>query len=134
MRIKLDENLGRRCIQELQTAGHDVVTVRDQGMAGASDSAVIGRCRDEQRVLLTLDLDFANPLVFDPRLHAGIAVLRLPRKLEPVDLYDAVATLIGALRTRSIAQKLWIVERARIREYQPEGDEIDPTEQATAPQ
>jgi len=33
--------------------------------------------------------------------------------------------LIGALATRTIAGKLWMVERARIREYQPEDDEID---------
>ena len=37
---------------------------------------VLETCRDEQRVLVTLELDFANPLTFDPRATAGVAVLR----------------------------------------------------------
>lgn len=51
----------------------------------------------------------------------GIAVLRLPRKPTPDDLYDAINTLIGGLSQKEITKKLWIVQRGRIREYQPEG-------------
>ena len=88
-------------------------------MAGATDVTVIQRCRDENRALVTLDLDFANPLVFDPQRYAGVAVLRLPHRPSPQDLFDVVETLVGALESRVITGKLWIVERARIREYQP---------------
>lgn len=34
MRVKLDENLGRRTIDVFVTAGHDVATVVDQGLVG----------------------------------------------------------------------------------------------------
>ena len=44
---------------------------------------VLETCRDEQRVLVTLELDFANPLTFDPRATAGVAVLRLSRNPSP---------------------------------------------------
>lgn len=37
----------------------------------------------ERSVDVTLDLDFANPLVFEPRRHSGIAVLRMPPKASP---------------------------------------------------
>ena len=123
MKVKLDENLGRRCVAELQAAGHDVATVAGEDLAGTWDARLIEICRAEERVLVTLDLDFGNPLIFEPR--RCIAVFRLPRKPTPTDLHTAVDTLIGALATRTIAGKLWMVERARIREYQPEDDEID---------
>ena len=126
MRLKLDEDLGGRCVAQLEIAGHDVATVIGQGMAGAPDTALIEHCREEARVLVTLDLDFANPLQFDPRRYSGLAVLRLPKRPSPQDLFDAVATLVGALRSRSIENKLWIVELGRIREYQPVDDDIDP--------
>lgn len=125
MKLKLDENLGHRCVAQLESSGHDVATVSAQHMAGAADSAVIEHCRQEDRVLVTLDLDFANPLRFNPRHHHGIAVLHLPNKPTPQDLFDAVATLIGALDIRTISRRLWIVELGRIREYQPADDDGD---------
>lgn len=69
---------------------------------------------------MTLDLDFSNPLNFDPTRYSGIAVLRLPNQASPQDLLDAILTLIGALNTENIQGKLWIVQRGRIRIYQPE--------------
>ena len=118
--IKLDENLGRRGAALLRDAGHDVATVFDQGLTSASDRALIQVCRAEHRVLVTLDMDFANPLVFKPADYAGIAVLRLPRRASRADLLDATRTLIGGLAQESISGKLWMVERGMIREYRPD--------------
>jgi len=79
-------------------------------------------CLHEGRGLVTLDLDFSNPLLFPPRKYAGIAVLRLPRKPEVYDLLDGVRTLISGLRGGSLLGKLWIVQRGRLREHQPEDE------------
>ena len=120
MRIKLDENFGRRCAEVLVAAGHEVTTVAEQGMAGAPDEDLIQVCADEGRCLLTLDLDFANPLRFEPKSHSGIAVVRLPSKPCRDDLVVAVQTFVAALLNEAIKQKLWIVETGRIRVYRPE--------------
>jgi predicted nuclease of predicted toxin-antitoxin system len=68
VKLKLDENLGRRCIEILAGAGHDVATVAQQGTSSADDRDLIDACRKEGRGLVTLDLDFSNPLVsgFEP--------------------------------------------------------------------
>jgi hypothetical protein len=121
MRLKLDENLGRMLVRLFQEAGHDVATVSGQHLNGVVDKDLIEFCRQEQRCLVSLDLDFSNPLVFKPSLYRGIAVLRLPRKPSYSDLIDGARTLILGLQTREIAGKLWVIQRGRIREHQEEG-------------
>lgn len=102
MRLKLDENLGRRCAFELEAAGHDVATVFGQGLVSIPDKQLVDVCRDEGRALVTLELDFNNPLVFNPSEYPGIAVLRIPRKPVHADLLGAIGTLVRALERRSL--------------------------------
>lgn len=120
MKIKLDENLGRRCADLLRKAGHDVATVPEQRLCSSSDRQLIDVCRDEARCLLTMDLDFGNPLRFQPANYPGIIVLRLPSRVEPEHLLRALVLLITHLGHAEVAGKLWIVEVDRVREYQPE--------------
>ena len=66
MKLKLDENLGRRARQLLVAAGHDVATVHEERLGSASDDEVIQVSRREERCLVTLDLEFGNPLRYRP--------------------------------------------------------------------
>jgi hypothetical protein len=95
--------------------------VPQQRLSGASDLQLIDVCRREGRCLVTLDLDFSNPLVFEPAEYGGIAVLRLPQRSMDTELWDACAVLINGLEAASIEEKLWIVQSGRIREYRPDG-------------
>ena len=120
MKIKLDENVPAECAEMVRAKGHDVTTVPEQNLCSTSDKELIALCRNEQRCLVTLDLDFGNPLLFRPQEYCGIAVLRLPSKPSPNDLYETIGTLISGLTREKIDGKLWIVERYRIREYRPD--------------
>ena len=51
MKIKLDENIGRRGVELLRLAGHDVMTVRDQNLQGARDGTLFDVCGVEDRDL-----------------------------------------------------------------------------------
>lgn len=120
MKLKLDENLGITGVERLRAAGHDASSVYEQRLASASDRTLIEVCRYESRALITLDLDFSNPLVYPPHEYAGIAVLRLHDPLTTSDILKAIDVLIAGLRDSSLQGKLWIVELGRIRVYQPE--------------
>jgi hypothetical protein len=86
------ENLGKSAAALFEAGGHDTQTVCGQGLSRAADREVIAACQAEQRCHVTLDLDFANPLLFDPALYAGIAVLRLPAKPSYEDLLQQCET------------------------------------------
>lgn len=120
MKLKVDENLGERAAQPLRRAGHDVATVPGRGLTGIDDEALIRTCRREERCLVTLDVEFGNPLLFNPADYPGIVVLRLPPRPGPGDLVEAVETLVSGLARESVTGKLWIVQRGQLREYRPE--------------
>jgi len=104
----------------IAAAGHDVASVADQGLEGSLDGDLLEYCRAEGRCLVTLDLDFANPLVFLPSRYPGIAVLRIPQKASATDLLMLIETLMEALKSEVLIGKLWIVEIGRIRVYEEE--------------
>jgi predicted nuclease of predicted toxin-antitoxin system len=59
LKFKVDENLPTEYASILRGAGFEADTVSDEKLSGASDSKLSERCCTEDRVLMTLDLDFA---------------------------------------------------------------------------
>ena len=114
MRVKLDENLPIQLKRLFTESGHDAATVVDEGLGGAPDTEIAAICIAEERVLITLDLDFADIRTYPPKAYAGIIVFRLPRAVRDAVL-DVGAVLIARLRESSPEGQLWIVEDSRIR-------------------
>jgi predicted nuclease of predicted toxin-antitoxin system len=118
MNIKLDENLGDiRISSRLKLAGHDVATVRQQGLTSAPDTELIEVCRQEGRCLVTLDRGFGNRIQYRPRDYAGIVLIRLPSNASFADRVIAIDTLILALENSDVERKLWIVNDGSVQEY-----------------
>ncbi|MBI4607959.1 MAG: DUF5615 family PIN-like protein [Candidatus Rokubacteria bacterium] len=122
MRIKLDENLGPRIAQIFRDAGHDIATVRDQSLEGIQDEALYERCRQEERCLVSLDLDFSNVLRFPPEPTAGLAVLRPTGRPTLATLNTLARQMVQALSTAPITGRLWIIELGRVRIHELPGE------------
>ncbi|HEY9675906.1 MAG TPA: DUF5615 family PIN-like protein [Waterburya sp.] len=125
MNLKLDENVDVRVVSLLRSAGHDVATVRGQGLSSAPDVDVIEVCRREGRCLVTLDRGFGNRMRFNPPDYAGIVVIRLPSRPTFADWREAIETLIQGLDVAEVEGKLWILQRGSIQEYRPIDEETE---------
>jgi len=114
MRFKVDENLPVQCVDQLREAGHDVLSVHDQRLTGAPDPRIAEVCAEERRVLLSLDLDFADIKTYPPSKNAGIVVFRL-RSQDAATLGKVVGRLLTLLPEESPVGRLWVVEEDKVR-------------------
>ena len=62
MKFKTNENLPLEASAVLRERGFDAETVWDEDLSGAEDRVIAARVKSQGRILLTLDLDFANTL------------------------------------------------------------------------
>jgi predicted nuclease of predicted toxin-antitoxin system len=118
VRFKLDENLDPQLAPLLAEGGHEADSVREEGLGGTTDEALYGTCRSEQRVLITLDLDFSDPLRFPPEGTGGIMVLG-PRRNTLALIRETLVAALPALKRERLEGALWIVEPGRIRAHTP---------------
>lgn len=118
MKLKLDENLGGTALQYLENAGCNVSTVRLQNLCGTTDRNLIDVCTAEGRCLVTLDLDFSNPIQFPPEKYGGIIVLRLPKQPSGEDIINCLKTLIAAVPLGTALEgTLRVISKGKVREY-----------------
>lgn len=71
MRFLLDENVPAQLGTFLSGAGHDVPRVP----SGIQNGQVLKLSHEQSRILITLDPDFANRLLYPPSQHSGIVIL-----------------------------------------------------------
>ncbi|HEX3128020.1 MAG TPA: DUF5615 family PIN-like protein [Thermoanaerobaculia bacterium] len=114
MKFKIDENMPKEVAEMLRSAGHDAVSVLDQDLGGWADPGIAEVCRSEGRVVVTLDVGFADMRSFPPQDYAGLIVLRLKRQDKP-SILKAFSRAMRLLPLEPVAQALWIVEKDRVR-------------------
>lgn len=117
MKVKLDENLGSLGAEFLRAHEFDVLTVAEQGLRSAPDDRILQVCLSEDRCLVTLDMEFSNPLRHRPAEYAGIVVIRIPGRLRVAVLERALALVVEACRVSDVNGRLWIAEADRLREH-----------------
>jgi predicted nuclease of predicted toxin-antitoxin system len=85
-----------------------------RALSRATDEILADHARREARVLVTLDLGFANIRNYPPDQHAGIVVLR-PTKQDKATVLSLLRRVFPVLQERSRVGELWIAQRDRIR-------------------
>jgi len=114
MKFKVDENLPTELSDILTLARHDAATVPGQGLQGTLDRPLSEVCQQEDRILVTLDLGFADIRAYPPEKFPGLIVLRVGRqdKRHVIRVFQQVISLLDK---ESPQNALWIVEESRVR-------------------
>jgi predicted nuclease of predicted toxin-antitoxin system len=114
MKFKLDENLSPTLSDLFSAAGHEAHSVVAQRLGGKPDAQVADVCRQENRALISFDLDFANIRTYPPSQFSGLVVLRLSNQSHPA-AEPAIRRMLAIMPDTRLAGWLWIVEDHQIR-------------------
>lgn len=114
MKLKLDENLSRHLKRILSDLQHDVSTAEEEGLRSKPDSVLAAAARFENRVLLTLDVEFGNLTKYPPGEHPGIILFR-PRSLGPLTVNKFIEEFFRQTEVESLEGCLVVVDPSRTR-------------------
>jgi predicted nuclease of predicted toxin-antitoxin system len=114
-RFLVDEDLPRSLARILQEAGFEAQDVRDVGLRGRNDDAVLDHARKNKQVLLTGDLGFGNLLRFPLGSHEGIFIVHYPNQVSNALITDTIIANLRALAEDEIRGGLAILEPGKLR-------------------
>ncbi|MDD5089677.1 MAG: DUF5615 family PIN-like protein [Candidatus Wallbacteria bacterium] len=115
MKFKLDENFWTGALALFRSHGYETDTVHSENISGCTDAELFEKCVNEQRCLVTMDLDFSDIIRFPPDKSNGIVVFRLPQPFTCAGMEDLIAGFLEHVKSEPVRTKLWIVEPGRIR-------------------
>jgi hypothetical protein len=114
MKIKLDQNLSRYLRGDLTALNHDVDTVLEQGLSGATDPKVLKAATSHDRILFTLDNDFLDLKRYPLDSHSGVAVFR-PLRQGVLAVAEFVRAFVRSADLKKYSRRTTVVERRRAR-------------------
>lgn len=114
MKFFLDENLSPQHAAELRSNGHDVYSVAEVGLSGAKDEQILQFAIENQRVLITLDADFAHILRFPPAHTPGVLRLKVHPPTEE-GIRQTLQRALSLLVNTDLAGCLAVVDENKIR-------------------
>jgi predicted nuclease of predicted toxin-antitoxin system len=85
MKFLADMGISPKTVRYLQSLGHDAVHLHAEGLDRLPDSSILQKARDEQRVLLTHDLDFGELIAASEASTPSIVIFRL-RNMRPTQV------------------------------------------------
>jgi predicted nuclease of predicted toxin-antitoxin system len=98
----------------LREQGHDAVAVLEIGLSGQPDEKIRDYAIAEDRVLLTLDADFANILRFPPTGTPGVIRLKIHPPTE-AGIGEQIRKALSLLEGRSLRDCLAVAHREVVR-------------------
>lgn len=114
MKFLVDMPLSPELAAWLRDQGHDALHAADMGLARASDVDVMGRAREEDRTLVTADLDYPRLLALARTTSPSLILFREGDWSE-VDTVARMGDILRTLSEADIAQSIIVVDRDRVR-------------------
>jgi predicted nuclease of predicted toxin-antitoxin system len=112
MRFLADENCDRLLVHRLRQLGHDVLYAMET-MQGTPDIELFRLAHEEDRVLITDDLDFAHISKIETERPPAVVLVRLA-PLRRTTIIERVTSALSALAETIVGQVV-IIEPAQVR-------------------
>ncbi len=114
MRILVDENIQEPTIGFLRGLGYDVQSAEEAGLRSAPDAEIFQHARQERRVVLTYNGDFADIRDLAVKKHYGIIRLRI-RNQRIMHVHPLIEEVLRKLQKWNLRNTLVTVTDSRLR-------------------
>ncbi|MEK7450086.1 MAG: DUF5615 family PIN-like protein [Planctomycetota bacterium] len=114
MIVLTDHCLPGKTIKLLRSQGYRIITLKELNKTSVSDREVLQITREQDAILITCDLDFANILVYPPEHYQGIIVLRMNSRTEDKINLLLMKYLVST-EPDSLRKKLIIIDSGGVR-------------------
>ena len=114
MKFLVDMPLSPALARWLAEQGHDAIHAAAIGLARAPDTDVIARARNEERIVVTADLDYPRLLALSTADRPAVILFRGGDWSEG-ETVERVQTVLAIVPESELASSLVVIERARIR-------------------
>jgi predicted nuclease of predicted toxin-antitoxin system len=114
MKFFIDMPLSPKLADWLARQGHDAVHASKVGLDRASDTEILERARNEQRVVITADLDYPRLLALAQAEGPGVILFRGGNYGEPESL-DRLKRALETIPNQELPNSIVVIEKERIR-------------------
>ena len=114
MRFLIDQDVYQLTIEFIKDLGHEVIPVKDVGLATAADEKILAYALNHKLILVTRDNDYGALVFLMHKKHYGVIFLKIePRYVNIV--HDELKRVLRKYSKEKFVNSLIIVEVARHR-------------------
>jgi predicted nuclease of predicted toxin-antitoxin system len=114
MKFLVDMPLSPATAAWLRGQGHDAVHVGDIGLHDAEDAIILRRAQDEQRIVVTADLDYPRLLALSRAEGPGLILFRGGDYSE-AEVVEGLSRVLRSVTAEEASESILVIERTRIR-------------------
>jgi len=115
MRFLLDADVPRSSTRVFRRLRHEVQDVRDISLGDATDQEIAKYAKQNNLILVTRDIEFANILRYPMGSHVGIVVLRLPFDFTSEQINSVLNDFIKSVKIEELVNNITIIELGKYR-------------------
>ena len=115
MRFLIDNALSPLVAERLREAGHNAVHVRAYDLQAATDEVIVERAREEQRIVVSADTDFATILALRLARQPSFVLFRRGTERRPEQQAALLLANLAAIEDDLERGAIVVIEPGRLR-------------------